>query len=189
MPLAVKRLWRGTLPRQIKWINIDFHASHALFYKKVVVIAEIFYCLKFETPLAWRARALYLYPPGKRLPSHSSRHLQLCSLQHREIKVKVIIRPTVSRPVCPGVRPLSGARDQFFFLLEIVFTKLHVWYYGARSLWREDGPLIYSCCWALPGVFVIGTDLIENNCVAACFLVAEEKCLPRRCLSTAISVL
>jgi hypothetical protein len=32
-------------------------------------------------------------------------------------KVKVILRPTVSRPVCPGVRPPSVTRNQFLFLV------------------------------------------------------------------------
>jgi hypothetical protein len=31
-----------------------------------------------------------------------------------QIKVKVILRPTVSLPVRPGVRHLCGIRDQFF---------------------------------------------------------------------------
>jgi hypothetical protein len=38
-----------------------------------------------------------------------------------EVKVKVTLRPTVSRPVRLGVRRPSGIRDQFFFLLEIFF--------------------------------------------------------------------
>jgi hypothetical protein len=37
------------------------------------------------------------------------------------IKVEVTLRPTVSRPVCLGVRRPSGTRDQFYFLLEILF--------------------------------------------------------------------
>jgi hypothetical protein len=37
------------------------------------------------------------------------------------VKVKVTLRPTISRPVRHGVRRPSGTRDQFFFLLEIFF--------------------------------------------------------------------
>jgi hypothetical protein len=37
--------------------------------------------------------------------------------------VAVNLRPTVSRPVCPGVRRPSGTHDQFFFLLEISFRR------------------------------------------------------------------
>jgi hypothetical protein len=45
---------------------------------------------------------------------------------HDEIEVEVNFRPTVSRPVCPGVRRPSGTRDQFFFLLEISFRQLRL---------------------------------------------------------------
>jgi hypothetical protein len=38
-----------------------------------------------------------------------------------EEKVEGNLRPTVSRPVCPGVRGPSGTRDQFIFLLGISF--------------------------------------------------------------------
>jgi hypothetical protein len=41
-----------------------------------------------------------------------------------EVKVEVNLRPTVSRPICLGVRRPSGTRDQFFFLLEISFRHL-----------------------------------------------------------------
>jgi hypothetical protein len=42
-------------------------------------------------------------------------------------KVKVTLRPTVSRPVRLGVRSPSVTRDQFLFLLEIFFRKLRVY--------------------------------------------------------------
>jgi hypothetical protein len=48
----------------------------------------------------------------------------------------VNLRPTVSRPVCYGVRRPSGTRDQFFFLLEISFRQLQVCYFVAPSLTR-----------------------------------------------------
>jgi hypothetical protein len=45
-------------------------------------------------------------------------------------------RPTVSQPVCLGVRHPSGTRDQSFFLLEIFFRQLQVCYFVAPSLTR-----------------------------------------------------
>jgi hypothetical protein len=52
------------------------------------------------------------------------------------VEVEVNLRPTVSRPVCPGVRRPSGTRDQFFFLLEISFRQLRLCYFVAPSLTR-----------------------------------------------------
>jgi hypothetical protein len=46
------------------------------------------------------------------------------------------LRPTVSRPVCPGVRRPSGSRDQLFFLLEISFRQLRLCYFVVPSLTR-----------------------------------------------------
>jgi hypothetical protein len=51
-------------------------------------------------------------------------------------EVEVNLRPTVSRPVCLGVRRASGICDQFFFLLEISFKQLRVCYFVAPSLTR-----------------------------------------------------
>jgi hypothetical protein len=53
-----------------------------------------------------------------------------------QLKVKVTLRPTVSRPVRLGVRRPSGTRDQFFFLLEMLFRQLWVCYFGVPSLTR-----------------------------------------------------
>jgi hypothetical protein len=51
-----------------------------------------------------------------------------------QVEVEVNLRPTVSRPVCLGVRRPSGTCDQFFFLLEISFRQLRVCYFVAPSL-------------------------------------------------------
>jgi hypothetical protein len=53
-----------------------------------------------------------------------------------QVKVKVILRPTVSRPVRLSVRHPYGTCDQFFFLLEIFFRQLRVCYFVAPSLTR-----------------------------------------------------
>jgi hypothetical protein len=69
----------------------------------------------------------------------SSLYFTECSvttLSLAKVKVKVILRPTVSRPVCLGVKHPSGTRDQFFFLLEILFRQLQVRYFVAPSLTR-----------------------------------------------------
>jgi hypothetical protein len=68
-----------------------------------------------------------------------------------EVEDEVHLRPTVSRPVCPGVTRPSGTRDQFFFLLEISFRQLKVSYFIAPSLTRgRVRNLLYNCFWALP---------------------------------------
>jgi hypothetical protein len=59
-------------------------------------------------------------------------HFQLPTI----VEVEVNLRPTVSRPVCPGERRPSGTRDQFFFLLEISFRQLRLCYFVAPSLTR-----------------------------------------------------
>jgi hypothetical protein len=72
-----------------------------------------------------------------RLPCKLSFHRLLHAHHHiSSLKVKVILRLTVSRPVRLGVRHLSGTRDQFFFLFEIVFRQLVVCYFDAPSLTR-----------------------------------------------------
>jgi hypothetical protein len=60
----------------------------------------------------------------------------LALVRTRSHKVKVILRPTVSRPLRLVVRHPSGARDQFLSLLEIFFKQLRVFYFEPPSLTR-----------------------------------------------------
>jgi hypothetical protein len=77
--------------------------------------------VSYEIRTIWRARSSYLYPPGTGWPSYTSKHWVPFSSPLTALKIKVTLRPTVSRPVRLGVRRPSGTRDQFLFLLEIFF--------------------------------------------------------------------
>jgi hypothetical protein len=68
-----------------------------------------------------------------------------------EVAFAVNLRPTVSRPVCPGIRRPSGTCDQFFFRHEITFRQLRLCYFVAPSLTRvRVCNLLLNCFWALP---------------------------------------
>jgi hypothetical protein len=71
--------------------------------------------------------------------------LRLAQFLSNHVKVKVILRPTVSRPVCLGIKHPSGTYDQIF----VIVRQLLVCWCG-RSLWREDGSVVYNCSWPLP---------------------------------------
>jgi hypothetical protein len=88
-----------------------------------------------------------------------------------EVEVEVNLRPTVSRPVCPGVRHPSGTRDQFFFLLEIFFLQLRVCNFVAPSLTRgRVCNLLYNCFWSLPEQSLLGGSPAELTAIFYCLI-------------------
>jgi hypothetical protein len=69
---------------------------------------------------------------------------KLLSIFEVEVEVEVNLRPTISRPVCLGVRLSSGAHDQIFvFCLTIVGFLM----WGALS---DERIYCYNGFWALP---------------------------------------
>jgi hypothetical protein len=88
-----------------------------------------------------------------------------------EVEAEVNLRPTVSRPVCPGVRRPSRTRDQFFFLLEISFRQLRICYYVAPPLTRgQVCNLLYNCFWALPEQSLLGRSPAELTAIFYCLI-------------------
>jgi hypothetical protein len=53
--------------------------------------------------------------------------------------------PTVSRSVCLGVKPHLGPKTRFLLLSDSCeFVDV------GRPFWREDGSVVYNCCWSSP---------------------------------------
>jgi hypothetical protein len=59
------------------------------------------------------------------------------------LSLSLMLRPTVSRPVCLGIRHQFGAYDQIFFFRSEYVWQLRSWFRGAPSLTRGRVCLLY----------------------------------------------
>jgi hypothetical protein len=66
----------------------------------------------------------------------------LCGVPPLTRQVKVILRPTVSRPIRLGIRHPSRTRDPFSLIIFWQFPFVDV----GRPLWREVGSVLFSFC-------------------------------------------
>jgi hypothetical protein len=83
-----------------------------------------------------------------------------------KLKVEIHLRPTVSRPVCPGVRRPFGTRDKFFLHLEMSFRQLRLCYFVAPSLTRRQiCNLLFNCFCALPEQSLLGRSPAELTAI------------------------
>jgi hypothetical protein len=88
-----------------------------------------------------------------------------------EVEVEVHLRPTVSRPVCPGVKRPSGTSDQFLFLLEISFRQLRLCYCVAPSLtWGLICNLLVQLLPGLARAVTLGSNPAELTAIFYCLI-------------------
>jgi hypothetical protein len=66
-----------------------------------------------------------------------------------KLSLSLMLRPTVSRPVCLGIKHPSGLTTGFLLPYGIRNTSESCGFVDmGRSLWREDGSVVYNCFWS-----------------------------------------
>jgi hypothetical protein len=88
--------------------------------------------VQFSLPNTTRRATVEVFEP----PPHE---VQLFILE-----TSIMLRPTASRLICLGINHPFGAYYQIFITVSWVFVDV------GRSLWREDGSVVYNCCWPSP---------------------------------------
>jgi hypothetical protein len=94
------------------------------------------------------------YTPGHwvpfLLPLNDSQGYGGDILTRHKVKVKVILRSTISRPVCLDVRHQFGTRDQFFSFFLQLFLDSYRFLDVGSPLWREVVSVVFNFFWSSP---------------------------------------
>jgi hypothetical protein len=80
-----------------------------------------------------------------------------------KVKVKVILWLTVSRPVYFGVKLHLGPKSRYLLLSDSCgFVDV------GRSLWRQDGSVVYNCYWPSPAQSFLGPSAVGLATIFYC---------------------
>jgi hypothetical protein len=80
---------------------------------------------------------------------HVIENSSFCTIHRSSVSplsLSLMLRPTVSRPVCLGIKHPSGSYGQIF----LHSRQLRGFVDVGRFLWREDRSVFYNCCWPSP---------------------------------------
>jgi hypothetical protein len=76
-------------------------------------------------------------------PRLAASQLQLTVSHVTRLSLSLMLRPTVSWPVCLGIKHPPGTYDK-------IFNTVRGFVDVGCSLWREDRSVVYNCCWPSP---------------------------------------
>jgi hypothetical protein len=125
----------------IKFMNIFFHKITLNYW--VFGLYPLFHIKKkLENTTVWKLDLILMWG-GQDTYSDGSLRKEPQYLDNSKVEVNVTVRPTVSRPVCPCVRPPSGPVTNFSFSLKFSLVSCRF-----VIVWWEEGSVIYCCCWA-----------------------------------------
>jgi hypothetical protein len=116
------------------------HAIYNSLQRQIFLVCEVFTSVSWQRHQQCRILSFYMQrllsslADGSFTTSHdrNSRKFSTATLNKVKVKVKVILRPTVSRSFCLGVKHPSGPQDQIC----ITVGQLRVCWYLAPSLTR-----------------------------------------------------